>query len=468
MIEALIFITGILNLVLGFVILKKSKNIVQKNFSYVAILISIWNFVNFIYYLNPIYPYINLSYSFGAIVVTSILLWVGQYLKNKYITSSKILFFIITVILFVLPLLPDIIIINDFNSFVVGFDIKIGPWFLLFAIPISFELIWLSYLLFRSWKKESGLKKVQLSYVLLSFSIPAFFIVVFDFVLPFFGNSYLASFDTLTTLIFVSMIAYSILRYRFFDIKVVIRKGIIHFTSLAIILFLYIYLLIFSQKLFIEKYNWSEQTTTIILVLLIVITIEPLRRALIRVVDKVFYSKQKDVEEEASELKSIMSSSLQLDQLLKKIVTEFKAYLAVSDIQFIWHNKQTGNLENYYKNERRISFSSNNPLFQYLQNNSKLLVTEEIPYLIEEKENGEVQLLKEIEYELKQLKVGLVLPIGERGEIIGLLLFNKKENNEAFTADDIHYLSRMQSQMTGAIANALLYKQAVERISVIR
>lgn len=61
MIEALIFITGILNLVLGFVILKKSKNIVQKNFSYVAILISIWNFVNFIYYLNPIYPYINLS-----------------------------------------------------------------------------------------------------------------------------------------------------------------------------------------------------------------------------------------------------------------------------------------------------------------------------------------------------------------------------------------------------------------------
>ncbi|MBU0597633.1 hypothetical protein KKF61_01400, partial [Patescibacteria group bacterium] len=76
MIEALIFITGILNLVLGFVILKKSKNIVQKNFSYVAILISIWNFVNFIYYLNPIYPYINLSYSFGAIVVTSILLWV--------------------------------------------------------------------------------------------------------------------------------------------------------------------------------------------------------------------------------------------------------------------------------------------------------------------------------------------------------------------------------------------------------
>jgi len=59
----------------------------------------------------------------------------------------------------------------------------------------------------------------------------------------------------------------------------------------------------------------------------------------------------------------------------------------------------------------------------------------------------------------------LLLPIGEKGELIGMFFFGKKEDNEAFTADNIDYLPKMQLQITNAIVNALLYKKAVERIT---
>ena len=92
-------------------------------------------------------------------------------------------------------------------------------------------------------------------------------------------------------------------------------------------------------------------------------------------------------------------------------------------------------------------------------------MTEEIPYLIEEQGNGEREVLQSVEKKLKALNVGLVLPIGEKGELVGAFFFGQKKKKEAFTSDNVEYLTRMQFPMTNAIANALLYKQAVERIS---
>jgi len=60
--------------------------------------------------------------------------------------------------------------------------------------------------------------------------------------------------------------------------------------------------------------------------------------------------------------------------------------------------------------------------------------------------------------------VACFLTIREKGELVGAFFFGQKKKKEAFTSDNVEYLSRMQFPMTNAIANALLYKQAVERI----
>ena len=58
----------------------------------------------------------------------------------------------------------------------------------------------------------------------------------------------------------------------------------------------------------------------------------------------------------------------------------------------------------------------------------------------------------------------MVVPIGESGELFGLFVFGQKERSKAFTEDNIRYIKALQPQLTGAIANALMYKMAMERI----
>ncbi len=78
--------------------------------------------------------------------------------------------------------------------------------------------------------------------------------------------------------------------------------------------------------------------------------------------------------------------------------------------------------------------------------------------------NGERELLVKVEKKLKDLDVYITMSVGELGELMGIFLLTQKKNKEAFTSDDVEYLIKLQPQMTGAIANAIFYKQAVERI----
>ena len=139
----------------------------------------------------------------------------------------------------------------------------------------------------------------------------------------------------------------------------------------------------------------------------------------------------------------------------------------MNNIQCLWHDKKSGSLINIDKNGNQISLSTSDAIYHYLRDNPLIIVTEEIPYLIDDVGQGDTFVLRGIESKLKEMDIGLVWPIGEPGELIGLFLFSKKAKKEAFTTDNIEYLSNLHPQMIGAIANALLYKQAVERIGKV-
>ncbi len=339
-----------------------------------------------------------------------------------------------------------------------------GDYHYVFSLYIIIYLIITFFVIYKKYKNCKPLEKVKLKYVIFGFALASLIGSLADLILPYFIENIKSYWGSLGTIFISLAFAYSILRYRLLDIRLVIRKGIVYSLSIILLSAIYIYLLLFSKRLLEINYSWSEQATTILIVLIIALTIEPLRRLLVKAIDRVFYSQQKDTKAESSKLRSIMSSSLQFDQLIKRIRAEFSEFLGASDIQFIWLNRQKNILENYYPDERRVQAGSDTALFRYLREQESIIVTEEIPYLKEEKDEGEQQMLESIERELKAMGVWLVVPVGEPGELVGAFFFGKKENKEAYTADNLLYLQRLQPQMTGAIANALLYKQAVERI----
>jgi len=460
----IILLAGILSLILGVVVFIRSKNQVQRTFSYLIFIITIWDFTNYYYNLNPSYPFVNLSYSTGAILITVIFFWVANYcnINLKRITKLIVIFF--GIVLTIGSLIPELFIKQEISLSAYGFNVEPTSFFIFYALPASLILFATILMLSIKLKNSTGLQRLQLTYVILGFTIPIVLVVIIDFILPFFGIYSLASLDATTSLIFAGFISYAILKYRFMDIKVVVKKGLLHFTSVVILFFIYFYLLFDLKNRLNKSMGWSEQTALIVVILVIVLTIEPLRKLILKVIDKIFYSEDKKTKQQTEKLELTLNSTTQFDKLINTIENSLKSYLTTSSVNFIWLNKQTGKLESY-KGNQNIVLESTGPVFQYLKSNPKVIVTEEIPYIIEEMSNGEKELLQKVEKKLKSLKVAMVLPIGEPGELVGAFLFDKKRKNNAFTSEDIDYITNLQPQMTGAIANAVFYKQAVDRIT---
>ena len=458
------------NLSLGlFVWLKGRKKKTNIWFFVLTIGVSLWPIANYLslqdFDKNTVLFWMRVVMSLAVMQGMFFLFFIISFTKQKIQIKNRLyIYYLIVVILTIIisfsPLLFSDVKFENNNRIPV-----VSSGLLLFVLVSIGSIAGGLTLLLRYYNKEVGITKLQSKYILIGVFVMFILLIIFNFgLVVVFHISSFVNLGPLFILPFTILTSYAILKYRLMDIRVVVRKGVVHFISIAIILFLFVYLLFFIQRFLVDQYQWNEQSSLIILVLFIALTIEPLRQFLSTVVDKVFYSKQKNTREQAKRLKLVLLSSLKFDQLINKVKTELQFFLEVKDIQFIWHNRQSGNLENYFQDDKKVSFGPTDALFHYLREHPDILVTEEIPYMMEEASNGEKEMLRTIEKKLKELNVGLVWPIGEKGELIGAFFLSQKAKKEAFTSDNVRYLSEMQFPMTNAIANALLYKQAVERI----
>jgi hypothetical protein len=476
---------AIATLLLGFFVwLKGKRKKVNIWFFLLTIAVAGWVGINWVTYYLLNYNLINffggLLYAFSSIIVPIFFQFVYYFPSQETLSNSRIIKYGLLVSWlfgFVLAVL------SLFTHYVEESPIIIRPHLATVAHGVLHPYFFIFFILFIVWgfailmnkyrRLNSGIERQKIKFLIFGLATTAFFGIVANLILETFilniaVRATASMIGPLFTIVMVASTSYAILRYRLMDIKVVIRKGVVHFISIVIVLFLYLYLLFFMQKYFVDTYHWNNQTSILVLVAIIALTIEPLRRFLFKVVDKVFYAKRKNVREEGKKLRFILSSSLQFDQLIEKIKVALQSFLDVQATQFLWNNKQNGWLENYYPKDRQMRFTTTDPLFHYLQEHPDILITEETPYMAEEASGAEQEILRQIEQTLKKLNIGLVYPVGEGGELVGAFLFSPKLKKEAFTSDNVEYLSGLQTQLTGAIMNALLYKQAVERITKLK
>ncbi|MBI5037122.1 MAG: hypothetical protein HZC01_00215 [Candidatus Kerfeldbacteria bacterium] len=462
MAQSLIFLAALCNLFLGTFLFVKSKNNIQRQFSFVVFVITIWNLVNLQYFMKPEYPFVNFSYAAGSLVVSSIFLWVLSYAKIHLSIIQKVCFFIIVASVFISSLIPDAVILQNIVVKDYGFEIGIGRFFLFFAILVTAQLLVLIGVLLKHLRNTTGIVRLQTKYIFLGFTVPAIFVILVDFILPYFSYTQFSSFDMLSTLVFALAISYAIFRYRFFDIQLVIKEGLTHFISLAALLAFYVYLLLLSRDFVSQEYNWSEQATTIVLVLIIATTFEPLRRITTKLVHTVFISREKNAQEKVNRLQLLFGSTVQFETLIEKSLSALESFLSVKQSNFMYRDLAAQKMTAARKLDPQLDIEGAG--YAYLTHKPEILVTEEIPYRMEEVGADEREQLQKIQPELQQAGISMVVPIGEPGELFGLFLFGQKARSAAFTEDNIKYIKELQPHMTSAIANALMYKQAMERI----
>lgn len=251
----------------------------------------------------------------------------------------------------------------------------------------------------------------------------------------------------LSFLIMVSIIAYAMLRYRLFDIKLAAVRGIAYacvLLTLSGIYYLTAYILsmiVFSHRDFSQV---SIGPVNIILALLLAILFQPVKQFFDRMTDRVFYRDSYKSEDFFTQFGEILTSTTDLKGLLMRASNYLEATFKAEQVFFFLyydresdHHTSTGTHGHAHLTIKEARF-----LDRYVESvGRRILITDLI-------ENGTVQRI------LHTHRIALVIPLRHEKKTDGYVMLGDHRSGN-YTKRDLSVLSGISNELIIAIQNAL-------------
>lgn len=404
---------------------------------------------------------IDLDFAIAALISGALVVFALHYPReNKKLTIFKeLLIYLPIIILAILTFLDFYYKIFSYRVIEYYYN---HYYIYIFVLILYFILIGgLTFI--RKLIKSSGIEKTQLKYITISYLI-SILILLFDSFYTVVEGPRSEDMDFIFfnfSILFVLIIGYVMIRYRFLDAKVIIKKGLVYGISLIIALAIYTYLVLAFKQTIEESWNINTTWTAAILIILVAVGFPPLKTLVEKVVNKLFKGR-KSIDLAVAEVREKISHESDFENLVGIIKKEIKDYLQIENIQLFVLDRTSNDLIG--KNgDTGKSISQKSNLIKYFNKYDEVLITEEIPHLMNERQGKfEREILQQAEKEMKKSNFNLVMPVKSDKEIIALVGFSGSARS--FTVQDVDYLNKLREQITFAIANALLYQNAMKRI----
>lgn len=452
-------ITSILSLFIGiFVISKNKKSILNMSWFGVSFSTSLWSIGLFgvvFFEKYSIALFFQYVLDFSAVFIPVFFFLFVLALLDIYRGINKNIFRIFLFFGSILSLLSLTKLFKLGISPKFGFRHWIDPGVIYPIFPLFFGvLVFLSmYLILKNYKKLKGLKKQQAVYVLIT-ALIGFGGGITNF-FPQLINTY--PFGAFFTMFYILGIGYAIAKYRLMDIRLVISKSILYFILIGAVTLAFTSITFITGQVFTTE-GFSKTFVSILISLIIVLGLDPLKRFLARITDKVFYKDKIDYQEVLKNLGFIIAREIELKRLFVDLSSGLEKLIKCKDVNFLYKNSVTGMYKGFESGN--VFFTKNDEIIEYLGNNKQIIVVEELDRTAKEQSiEIEKQKLLSIVERLDKMKIGLIAPIMSDGEITALLCIDKKLSGDTFSSDDINLISVLTPQIATALEKSKLYNE---------
>jgi nitrogen-specific signal transduction histidine kinase len=357
--------------------------------------------------------------------------------------------------------------LRDVSHTELGFRTSYGyayPYFSVFVFSCIFFGL---FSLVTNYKNSTGIERLQIKYCFLGIFFSSIIAIFTNLVLPLLGTSKLSGLGPSFTIIMVTFIAYSIVKYRLMDINIVLKKGTTY-VFLMLLLFIPSFLLvILSQRIFFGKIHYLFSAIIFSILLLVSIFFDRIKPATEKVVEHLLFRNRYDYRETLGNFSKAMVTILDLKSLTKKIVETISQTMGVEKASLFFMNEERGG---YYllesKNIKIASFppilSKGDPLPQYLQKIKEIIIREELV------KGMTIPEINDVVNTMARLEAEVSIPLISKGQLIGMINLSYKFNKDIYSHEDIELLSTLANQTTIAIENARLYDDVKKSKSYIR
>jgi diguanylate cyclase (GGDEF)-like protein/putative nucleotidyltransferase with HDIG domain len=222
--------------------------------------------------------------------------------------------------------------------------------------------------------------------------------------------------------------------------------------------------MLFGVNYFLRGWNTSANLAAIFaMALLMAWLFNPLRVAIQRIVDKMFYGESYDYRQMVLSFAQRMGSVLDLSELAEAMLRPLTKAVGASQASLLLSSDDDFTsqfADRLVEGEpvTSIKLGKDSPIINWLTREAKPFSRELIDVAPEFKELSEVARKS-----LDGPGIGLLFPIKSKGNLIGILALSKKQSGGSYSADDMDLLVTVASEAGVVMENAQLYAKARER-----
>jgi len=448
---AICVFTSIVNLLLGlFVYLRNTKGKSNRLFALLVASIIGWIVTLLLYYLIsdhlPLLFIGRLNFAVSVPMTFFFYCLVTAFPKETVRTPKFIYLtaLIVTVIVALLSLLTPFI---DQDEIAVGEEriVTYGSLYFAWLIVFFANLLLGFIVLVIKIKKSTGFVRLQLSYLMLGFLLFIGIGGTMNVVLPYFGNYSLQQFGPLTTILFVGVTTYSMVKHRLLNIRLLVARSVAYSILVLLIGLIYSFSILFIGRTFFGiTIGFTQEVIYVLLVLFIAITFQPLKEFIRQITDKFLYKSEYKSNILLSQLNNTVLQTIELDFLIEKTLFEIVRGVHLSKGAVVIFKE-----EKVYKKKvfglHPESFDQDKYFFE-LANQKRILIHQE-------EDDVHIQEL------LEKLNVTAGIPLIKGEKLHGILLLGEKLSGEIITEEDIQFLGIFGPVFAVAVENSKAYEE---------
>jgi signal transduction histidine kinase len=323
-----------------------------------------------------------------------------------------------------------------------------GPLYTLQTIALIIYLILALVILFGHLRVKNSKQKSQTYFLLFAFAIALIGNVLAGYI--FADSTYWQMARPLSIFIMICIITYDIIRYRLFDMRPAVARGVAYVFSLGLISFVYglfIYL-VSSLTTFSHQALYLQRAEYIGFTLIVALSFPRTKAFFAKITDKIFYRDAYDTQMFLGNFNKILVNTFELNHILKKsasmIEDNLKPTYCAFDIKATENTPRhvigTAGSPKFLESDI-ISIGSLSP-----RKYRKLVVTD----LLEEKyKNVQTILLA------NNISIIARLASSSSEEAIGYLIMGPKKSGNLYSSQDINVIEIITNELVIAIQNAL-------------
>ncbi|MFW5720177.1 MAG: ATP-binding protein [Candidatus Dojkabacteria bacterium] len=404
----------------------------------------------------------RLSYSVSLLSMQFLVLFSFKY--NDLFNNEKrsvMLFTIVYIGLAVLIHATDTIIVEAVLRSEKGSESAVfGQWFALYgAIALSYLFIVAANFI-RGYIHSKGIHREQLKYIFIGLSISLTLGILVGFVFQLLGNQNLHYLAPFTPIFAIIGIYYSIFRYRFLSLQLLMRKSII-ILALALTLYASFYTIYLIES---ELFGGVFTEKALLYGIIIALLFAYLFKELFEQINLRFINPELDYEHASLEFNKRVGDTFDktdivslFDEILRKKIR----YTKIVCVSFRNRNEVVTPTVIYSSpGESQHSFIHDLPIEilkdELVIKQEGVLITEEL-WMNQEANNS--YAFKQFLSYLDEYRIALSAPILFKQKILGYIFIGSKISGSGYSIQDINLIENMMLSLTYALQRSILYDE---------